>query len=148
MDWLRLRKRTLLEDLDRDTDASLARERLREPGADPEAERRVRYQRRALVLLLAGLSGAGGVAAFIGEGGLSDMLRLRREIDGLQRQIDTRGAEVSRLRQAVWGLEHETIARERVAREQLGLVRPGEIDFLLPRQGEADWESELLVDPD
>ena len=77
---------------------------------------------------------AGSVAAFVGQGGYLDMLRLRGEIEGLRAEIGRRQAVVDRLQQQVQGLEQEPAARERIAREQLGLVRSGEIDFLLPRE--------------
>jgi cell division protein FtsB len=122
------------------SDASSVAEPACRRARDPEVSRRVKLRRRALVLGLSGVCLAGSVAAFIGEGGYLDVLRLRREISGLQADIEQREAAVARLEEEVLRLEEDPMARERVAREQLGLVRPGEIDFLLPRVPPRAWE--------
>jgi cell division protein FtsB len=122
------------------SDARLVAEHVRRRTLDPELSRRIKLRRRALVLGLAGICLAGSVAAFIGEGGYVDMLRLRREISLLEADIERREAAVARLENEVRRLESDPVARERIAREALGLVRPGEIDFLLPREHAAVWE--------
>ena len=122
------------------SDARVVAEHVRRKKLDPELSRRIKLRRRALVLGLAGICLAGSVAAFIGEGGYVDMLRLRGEISSLQAEIERREATVARLEAEVRRLEADPVARERVAREDLGLVRPGEIDFLLPRERARVWE--------
>ena len=134
---MRWRRRPLLIEEEPDTDARLAGQRRR--VEDPQGERRARVSRRAAVFVLASVCGAGLVAMVLGEGGLLDMVRLQREIASLEQQVEVGRAEVLALEQSVADLGQGTIARERVAREQLGLVRPGEIDFLLPRPDQADW---------
>jgi len=107
---------------------------------DAELERRGRIKRRALVvgLIVAGV--AGSLPALIGDGGYFDMLRLRAEIRALEADIAERGAAVALLETEVRGLKNDPLARERVAREELGLSRPGEINVLLPREDVPDWE--------
>ena len=135
MDWLRLRGRQARYRPERElTDARPLSEHARRQALGPAAKRRLKLQRRALVLGLVGVCAAGSVAAFVGQGGYLDMLRLRGEIEGLRAEIGRRGEVVAGLEQQVRGLEQEPVSRERIAREQLGLVRPGEIDFLLPRE--------------
>ena len=135
MDWLRLRGRQARNHTEREfSDARPVSERARRQDLDPAVQRRLKLRRRAMVLGLVGVCVAGSVAAFVGQGGYLDMLRLRGEIEGLRAEIDRRRDVVERLQQEVWGLEQEPAARERIAREQLGLVLPGEIDFLLPRE--------------
>jgi cell division protein FtsB len=130
--WLRREARSRAE---REvSDARPVAEPARRRSLDPEIGRRVKLRRRALVLGLSGVCLAGSVAAFIGEGGYLDVRRLRHEIAGLQADIERREAAVARLEEEVLRLEKDAMARERIAREQLGLVRPGEIDFLLPRE--------------
>ena len=68
-------------------------------------------------------------------GGYMDLRRMRAEVDQLQQEIAARNAAVAGLEHEVERLGRDPLARERIAREQLGLVRPGEIDFLLPREG-------------
>ncbi len=135
MDWLRFRGRQARDDAERGlTDARPVSELARRRALSPAAKRRLKLRQRALVLGLVGVCVAGSVAAFVGQGGYLDMLRLRGEIEGLRAEIGRRQAVVDRLQQQVQGLEQEPAARERIAREQLGLVRSGEIDFLLPRE--------------
>ena len=135
----RFRKRPLLVIDDGDTDArpGSARRRVDEP----EVDRRFRFRMRAGVFFLASICGAGFVAAVIGDGGFLDLMRVNREIAELKTDIEARNEAVADLELAIWQLEHATMARERVAREQLGLMQPDEIGFLLPRQDEIDWSA-------
>ena len=121
------------------TDARPVSEHSRRQAVDPAVTRRLKLRRRALVLGLVGVCVAGSVAAFVGQGGCLDMLRLRGEIEGLRAEIEARQELIEGLEADVRGLEREPFARERIAREQLGLVRPGEIDFLLPKEPRPAW---------
>jgi cell division protein FtsB len=86
------------------------------------------------VRLLLGLVFAAGVlTALIGDGGYADLRRRRAEAAALAQQLDAQRARVAALQEEIVRLETEPSARERIAREELGLVLPGEIDFLLPR---------------
>ena len=148
MDWLRLRGRQVHNHAEREfSDARIVSERARRQDLGPATQRRLKLRMRAMVLGLAGVCVAGSVAAFVGQGGYLDMLRLRGEIDVLRAEIDRRREVVERLQQEVRGLEQEPVARERIAREQLGLVRPGEIDFLLPREPNPAWAEPPKSDP-
>ena len=139
-DWLRFRGRQARKHAEREfTDARPVSEHARRLALDPAAKRRLKLRLRALVLGLVGVCLAGSVAAFVGRGGYLDMLRLRGEIGRLRAEVELRREVVERLQQEVRGLEREPAARERIAREQLGLLRPGEIDFLLPRDPQPAW---------
>ena len=102
----------------------------REP--DPEAELRVRLRRRAARLLFYAVFIAGAIAALVGERGLFDLVRLRGERARAHEALEQQRAAVEAQRLAVERLKTDPMARERIAREQLGLARPGEIVFLLP----------------
>ncbi len=133
--WLRFRGRQARRHVEREfSDARPVSEHARRQALDPLARRRLKLRLRALVFGLVCVCLAGSVAAFVGRGGYLDMLRLRGEIGQLRAEIEQRQDEVLGLQQQVRGLERDPVARERIAREQLGLVRPGEIDFLLPRE--------------
>jgi cell division protein FtsB len=84
-------------------------------------------------VVLVALFVLGVLGAFIGEGGASEKRHLRGEVAALRGEVASAEAEVGRLRADIERLESDPGARERLAREQLGLVRPGEVDFLLPR---------------
>ena len=135
-DWLRTRGRPGRGGSERDaTDARPASRPLRGGATSPASARRLQ---RVLAVGLAGFCVAGSVSAFIGEGGFLDMLGLRRQITRLRGETRARRATIERLRGAVVALEQEPAARLRIAREQLGLLRPGEVDFLLPRPAGRD----------
>ena len=140
-DWLRFRRREGREPADRDfTDARAVERAGRRRELDPEQRRRLKLRRRALVLGLSAACLAGSLAAFVGKGGYLDMVRLRNEIADLEADVDQRQAAIRQLEREVVLLERDPMARERLAREQLGLVRPGEVDFLLPREERSPWE--------
>jgi cell division protein FtsB len=78
-----------------------------------------------LVLLLA--------AALFGENGLLHLRRLRADVETLHRDVQTLEMENERLSRAITQLRTDPVAIERIAREELGLVRPGERVLRFPR---------------
>ncbi len=86
--------------------------------------------RRALYAGLIALVGL----AIVGYGGqsLGRVWQMKREVDGLEREIAGLRAETERLSAAVAKLRSDPDSIERVAREELGLVKPGERVLKLP----------------
>ena len=82
----------------------------------------------AALLLLA-------VMAVFGDNGVLALRRLRGEVDSLVREVRTLEAENERLSRAISELQEDPAAIERIAREELGLVRPGERVLRFPRSG-------------
>ena len=117
-----------------DTDAHVVGAHPRNRAEDPEIGRRLRLRRRAIVIGLSTLFAAGGIGALVGGGGALQVRRLRSEAAVLGAEVERQEAVVLALRDSVDRLEEGSLETERLAREQLGMVRPGEIDFLLPRQ--------------
>jgi cell division protein FtsB len=76
----------------------------------------------AVILLVAGYYAVQG-----GEYSLWDMLRLRRERRAAEARIATVRAESDSLRREAGRLERQDTAVERIAREQFGMVRDGEL---------------------
>ncbi len=116
-----------------ETDARRADGPRRRGESDPESERADKLKRRVRLLLFYVVFAAGVLAALVGEGGYFDLLRLRGDRDDTRAAVDERRRELEALRQTIDRLDHDPMAKERIAREQLGLARPGEIQFLLPR---------------
>lgn len=85
---------------------------------------------RRLLLLLAAAALAAGHLALDPEG-LSKTLRLREDCESLERSNDELRAETERLRREVMALADDPAELERAAREELGLIRPGEVVFRL-----------------
>ncbi|HEX5044798.1 MAG TPA: septum formation initiator family protein [Candidatus Polarisedimenticolaceae bacterium] len=108
------------------------------PGAhaapDPEAERRRRLRLAAIGLFLSLVFVGSTLAAVFGDSGFLDLRRRHREIEELTREVERRQAAVAALDLHVKRLQTDPTAIERIAREDLGLVAPGEISFLLPRE--------------
>jgi len=63
--------------------------------------------------------------------GLGRLRLLRRELADLKAKNQVTAAENDRLRAEVHALRHDLGAVERVAREELGLVKPDEVVFQL-----------------
>jgi cell division protein FtsB len=141
MDWLRLRKRaveaTFVTEYPTDARRSVEDDRTGEPDPDLELGRKLR--RRVMVFILYTFFISGLIAAMFGRGGLLDLLRLHEDLGTARAELAEQQGRVQSLRRQVEQLRSDPAARERVAREELGLVKPGEVVFLLPR-GEDDEE--------
>ena len=73
-----------------------------------------------------------GTAVF-GENGILHLRRLRAEVEALHRDVQALEVENERLTRAIGELRTDPAAVERIAREELGLVRPGERVLRFPR---------------
>jgi cell division protein FtsB len=67
------------------------------------------------------------VDALVGERGLVATTKARRQAAELQASVDEVRAENARLRETANRLESDPSAIESLARESLGLIRPGEV---------------------
>jgi cell division protein FtsB len=73
------------------------------------------------------------VTAVFGDGGVLALRRLRGEVAALRQAVEALEAENARLTQAIAELRDDPAVIERIAREELGLVRPGERVLRFPR---------------
>ena len=71
--------------------------------------------------------------AIFGDNGVIALRRLRGEVDALVREVRALEAENERLSRAITELQEDPAVIERIAREELGLVRPGERVLRFPR---------------
>ncbi len=76
---------------------------------------------------------AGGILVLDGETGLVPLVRLMREADGARDRLAALQQERARLRREVRDLRSDPRAIEAAAREQLGMVRSGELVIRWPR---------------
>lgn len=83
--------------------------------------------------LAAAAAGALLLGALLGDNGVLALWRLRAEVAALQRDVQALEAENDRLTQAIVELRDDPAGLERIAREELGLVRPGEGVLRFPR---------------
>lgn len=94
------------------------------PGRRGVAPRLVRW-----VLLL--LSGVIIIDALFGDRGLLDTMRAQREYAALEAHVARVKAENVRLRAEARRLKEDPLAIETIARDELGLVYPGETLFII-----------------
>ena len=99
----------------------------------------VSLKRKALSLALFLIVAASMLNALFGDRGLLELLRARQEIESLDREIATLRTQNQGLLGEIRDLKTSPLAVERLARENLALVRPGEI-VLLIRETEVDTE--------
>jgi cell division protein FtsB len=78
------------------------------------------------------------VAALFGDRGMLHLMAQKQRAETLAREIDELRAENQRLASDIVALKREPRAIERLAREQLGLARPGETVFLIREAGAGD----------
>jgi cell division protein FtsB len=116
------------------TDARPAKDPRRSADDDPEVERKRKLGLRAFGILLGLICAAGVFASIFGQGGYLEIRRLRRDISALRSDVESRRLAVRALEDERDRMQADPLAKERIAREQLGLTRKGEIDFLLPRE--------------
>jgi cell division protein FtsB len=94
----------------------------------------------ALILLLAGYT-------IIGERGVFHLWRLRGEKARLDERNFVLQKENESLRQKVARLRHDNFYLEKIAREELNLVRPGEVIYRFPSSEARDSRPRALRDP-
>jgi cell division protein FtsB len=113
---------------------------LRKPARGVEPLRRKRVQpeplasprrRRILNVLLGFATVVMLVDALVGEKGLVERLRARRQLQEQAAAVNALKGDNARLRESVRRLEDDPLAIEAIAREELGLIRPGEMLFIL-----------------
>jgi cell division protein FtsB len=79
-----------------------------------------------------------------GTHGLIAMRRAQKEAASIQREIDQIDQENRKLQENVKALKSDPAAIERIAREEMGLARPGEYIFKLPAK---PGDAPALVSP-
>jgi cell division protein FtsB len=88
-------------------------------------------RRRTLQLLLVFVTLVLVVNALIGERGLMETLRARKQYQELAASIERIRAENARLRDEARRLRSDPATIESLARRELGLIRPGEVLFII-----------------
>lgn len=88
----------------------------------------------APALLLVGTLSAVPWLVFSGDG-LVRMVSLRRELDAVRSENMRVRRTIASLKEEIRSLKEDPDAIERVARRELGLVRPDEFVFVMPKAG-------------
>jgi cell division protein FtsB len=97
---------------------------LPDPGPARLRNRIVNYVLALVALVLV-------VDALVGDKGLLETLRARRQYTGVAGALSAKRQENARLRDEVRRLREDPASVEAIAREELGLIRPGEVLFIV-----------------
>ena len=97
----------------------------------PRVERPSPRVRRFVQMLLFFVASVLVANAVVGERGLLDSLDARRTNRRLSAETDSLRQENARLREEARRLREDPHTIEHVAREELGMIKPGELVFLL-----------------
>jgi cell division protein FtsB len=109
----------------------------RNGGVEPLRRKRVApppvsiLKRRTVHVLLLFVTVVLVVDALVGEKGLIESMRVRRQYRDVASSLDALRRDNIRLREDARRLREDPAAIESMAREQLGLIRPGEILFII-----------------
>jgi len=94
-------------------------------GQVPPRNRSVPRRLRLVALVLLGLA----AASVLGNRGLVRLYQMHQERTALEREVEQLGAANARLADEIRSLRTERGGVERIAREELGLVKPGELVY-------------------
>lgn len=94
------------------------------PGRPPLGPRVIRYVLTAVAFAII-------IDGLFGERGIADTMKARQDYAALELYISRLKADNARLREQARGLKEDSAAIEAIAREELGLIHPGEILFIV-----------------
>jgi cell division protein FtsB len=95
------------------------------------------FLRSHATLLLAAGIGLLLISDVFGTHGVLAMRRSQKQASDIQRQIDQLNEENRQLQDRVKALKNDPSAVEHIAREEMGLARPGEFIFKVPPHADA-----------
>jgi cell division protein FtsB len=116
-------------------------------SADTSVTMRRRRRRRAVQYLLVFVGAVLLVDAVVGDKGLLAMMEKREEFRALEQSLAQLRLENARLREDARRLKEDPAAIEEIARQELGLIKPGEKLFILRDISPADAQKPRQRDP-
>ena len=108
---------------------------------------RVIVPRRWPIYLFGSLILLFSLITVIGEHGALHLWRLRGEKDRLDEQNFRMQEENATLRERIYRIRNDDAFLEKLAREELNLVRPGEVVYRFPSQGKRGAQRQGINDP-
>lgn len=106
--------------------------RARKNAKSKKRQQRARWLQRAMRYALGALLLFVFMNGIFGDNGYLAMRRARADAEKIRQEIQQLNQENQRLAGDVRALKTDPAAVERVAREEMGLARPGELVFRLP----------------
>jgi len=105
-----------------------------QPAVITRSPRRATQAIRRIALILVAILALGGVASlFVTGRATSELQQSRKRVESLNAEIRQLEKENARLRGEIDSVKKSTYAVERIAREELGMSKHGEVIYLLPR---------------
>ena len=102
------------------------------PVSVHDSRRHAHVTLKAVVLLASVLSIVFAISFFFSDRGLHELQHARTRVASLRADIARLEAENARLRAEIESVKQSSYAIERIAREDLGMSRPGETVYMLP----------------
>jgi cell division protein FtsB len=99
-----------------------------------ESRRATQVTLRAVVLLAGVLILVFGVSFFLSDRGLHELQHARARVATLHADIAKLDADNARQRAEIESVKKSSYAIERIAREDLGMSRKGEVVYMLPKR--------------
>jgi cell division protein FtsL len=104
-----------------------------QPAVSTRTPRRAAQAIRRIAVILVALLILGGVASlFVTGRATSELQQSRKRVEALHAEIQQLEKENARLRAEIDSVKKSTYAVERIAREDLGMSKRGEVIYLLP----------------
>jgi len=100
-----------------------------------DSRRATQVTLRAVMLLSSVLTLIFLVSFFFSDRGIADLRQSRLRVEGLRADVQRLEAENLRLKNEIDSVRKSTFALERIAREDLSMSRPGELIYMLPKEG-------------
>jgi cell division protein FtsB len=99
-----------------------------------ESRRTTHVTLKAVVLLAGVLSVVFAISFLFSDRGLPELQHARTRVNTLRANIAKLDADNARLRAEIESVKKSSYAIERIAREDLGMSRKGEVIYMLPRR--------------
>ena len=115
-------------------------------AADEELVRKIKFRKRASVVVLSAVFIAGSLAFVFADRGLLDNRRRRELLAEQTKAVEAHQQVVTDIKRDVERLKTDPHASERIAREELGYAEKGEVVLLLP-SGELDAKTRSAIVP-
>jgi cell division protein FtsB len=104
------------------------------PVSTHDSRRATQVTLKAVTLLSGVLTLVFLVSFFFSDRGIAELQHARRRVGELHSDISRLRAENARLRGEIDSAKHSTFAVEKIAREDLGMSRKGEVVYMLPQR--------------
>lgn len=102
------------------------------PVSIHDSRRATQVTLKAVILLSGVLTLVFMVSFFFSDRGIAELQHARHRVSDLHNDITKLQAENARLRGEIDSAKHSTFAVEKIAREDLGLAKKGEVVYMMP----------------